>query len=113
MLGFWFFFWCINLYAINNEKTRGNKIIAISPQPNVYDFSFLAPCPISGLIVHGKNDELVDADSILNLKKRLNMQKNIAVTFDSILNANHFYKGKEKELASSMNQYIKDEVTVS
>ena len=101
---------CMQLIMRRPEVT---KFIAISPQPNVYDFSFLAPCPISGLIAHGKNDELVDADSILNLKKRLNMQKNIAVKFDSILNANHFYKGREKELANSMNQYIKDEVTVS
>ena len=41
---------------------------------------------------------LFQVDSILNLKKRLNMQKNISVKFDSIPNANHFYKGKEKEL---------------
>ena len=38
-----------------------NRFIAISPQPNVYDFTFLAPCPFSGLIVYGKNDELVEA----------------------------------------------------
>ncbi len=100
---------CMQLIMRRPEVT---KFVAISPQPNVYDFSFLAPCPISGLIVYGKNDELVQTDSILNLKKRLNMQKNIAVKFDSILNANHFYKGKEKELANSINGYIKDEVTV-
>ena len=40
------------------------------------------------------------------------MQKNIEVKFDSILNSNHFYKGKEKELASSIERYIKDKVTV-
>ena len=57
----------------------------------------LAPCPISGLIIYGKNDELVSEDSILNLKKRINMQKNVEVKFDSIVDANHFYKGKEKE----------------
>ena len=27
--------------------------ISIAPQPNTYDFSFLAPCPSSGLIIHG------------------------------------------------------------
>ena len=27
-----------------------NRFIAISPQPNVYDFSFLSPCPASGLM---------------------------------------------------------------
>ena len=94
------------------RRPEVNKFIAISPQPNVYDFSFLAPCPISGLIIYGKNDELVQVDSILNLKKRLNMQKNIIVKFDSIPNANHFYKGKEKELTNSIKEYIKDKITV-
>ena len=94
------------------RRPEVNKFIAISPQPNVYDFTFLAPCPISGLILSGKNDELVQTDSILNLQKRLNMQKNIEVKFDSIVNANHFYKGKEKELANSIEHYIKDKVTV-
>ena len=94
------------------RRPEVNKFITISPQPNVYDFSFLAPCPISGLIIYGKNDELVQVDSILNLKKRLNIQKNISVKFDSIPNANHFYKGKEKELANSIKEYIKDEITI-
>ena len=94
------------------RRPEVNKFIAISPQPNVYDFTFLAPCPISGLIIYGKNDELVPEDSLLNLKKRLNMQKNIDVKFDSIINANHFYKGKMKELSSTVEHYLKDKVTV-
>ena len=39
-----------------------NRFIAISPQPNVYDFSFLSPCPTSGLVVYGKKDELVPTE---------------------------------------------------
>ena len=95
------------------RRPEVNKFIAISPQPNVYDFTFLAPCPISGLIVYGKNDELVPEESILNLKKRLNMQKNIEVNFSHIDNANHFFKNKEKELASLMEQYLKGKITVN
>jgi len=94
------------------RRPEVNKFIAISPQPNLYDFTFLAPCPISGLVLYGKNDELVQEESILNLKKKLDMQKNIEVKFDSILNANHFFKGKEKELSNSMERYIKEKVTV-
>ncbi len=94
------------------RRPEVNKFIAISPQPNVYDFTFLAPCPISGLIIYGKNDELVQVDSIINLKKRLNMQKNINVKFDSIPNANHFFKDKEKTLGNSIGEYIKDKVTI-
>ena len=94
------------------RRPEVNKFIAVSPQPNVYDFSFLAPCPISGLIICGKNDELVSGDSILNLKNRLSVQKNIDVKFDSIINANHFYKGKEKELTLTVNSYLKNKINV-
>ena len=94
------------------RRPEVNRFIAISPQPNVYDFTFLAPCPISGLVIYGKNDELVPEDSILTLKKRLSIQKNIDVKFDLIQNANHFYKGKEKELTTLINRYIKSKMTV-
>ncbi len=94
------------------RRPEVNKFITISPQPNLYDFTFLSPCPISGTIIFGKNDELVPLDSILNLKKRLSMQRNIDVKFDSIPNANHFYKNREKELADSIEHYIKDKITI-
>jgi alpha/beta superfamily hydrolase len=55
---------------------------------------------------------LVQVDSILNLKKRLSMQKNIEVKFESIVNSNHFYKGKEKELSNTIESYIKDKITI-
>ena len=35
--------------------------LSIALPANMYDFSFLAPCPSSGLIVHGGNDSLVPA----------------------------------------------------
>ena len=94
------------------RRPEVNKFISISPQPNVYDFTFLAPCPISGLVVYGKNDELVPEEHILNLKKKLSMQKNIDVKFEPTDNANHFFKNKEKELFSTVESYIKDKVTV-
>ena len=95
------------------RRPEVNKFVTISPQPNLYDFTFLSPCPISGIVLYGKNDELVQIESILNLKKRLSMQKNIDVKFESINNANHFFKGKEKELANSISAYIKEKITIS
>ena len=94
------------------RRPEVNKFIAISPQPNLYDFTFLSPCPISGLMLYGENDELVEVDSISNLKKRLSAQKNINIIFNTITNANHFYKNKEKELASLIKNYIKEKITV-
>ena len=72
-----------------------NRFIAISPQPNVYDFSFLSPCPTSGLMIYGKKDELVPSEYIIDLEKRLSEQKGIKVEFQSILDANHFFTKNE------------------
>ena len=35
------------------------SFIAVSPPANIYDFSFLAPCPSSGLILQGDQDTVV------------------------------------------------------
>ena len=94
------------------RRPEVNKFVAISPQPNVYDFTFLAPCPISGVVIHGKNDELVSEESILGLKKRLSLQKNIEVKFETIIGANHFYHGKGKELSSIIENYLQDKISV-
>jgi alpha/beta superfamily hydrolase len=37
--------------------------ISVSPPANIYDFSFLAPCPSSGLMVQGDQDTVVPQDS--------------------------------------------------
>ena len=86
-----------------------NKFIAISPQPNVYDFSFLSPCPTSGLIVYGKKDELVPLQHISELNKRLSLQKGIKVEFQSVNDANHFFSKNENALIKVLDKYIKKE----
>ena len=63
---------CMQLIMRRPEVT---KFISISPQPNVYDFTFLAPCPTSGQILYGDKDELVSRESLTELKNRLNYSK--------------------------------------
>ena len=89
-----------------------NRFIAISPQPNVYDFSFLSPCPTSGLIMYGKKDELVPLEYITELDKRLSSQKGIKVDFQSIPDANHFFSKSEEVLMKSLDKYIKKETAL-
>jgi len=86
-----------------------NRFIAISPQPNVYDFSFLSPCPTSGLMIYGKKDELVPLEHITDLDKRLSAQKGIKVDFQAINDANHFFTKTEDVLVKSLDKYIKKE----
>jgi alpha/beta superfamily hydrolase len=86
-----------------------NRFVAISPQPNVYDFSFLSPCPTSGLMIYGENDELVPVEFISDLNKRLSAQKGIKVDFQSINDANHFFNKTEDVLIKILDKYIKKE----
>ena len=40
-----------------------NGFVCVSPPANLKDFSFLAPCPSSGLIVHGDKDKIASFES--------------------------------------------------
>ena len=84
-----------------------NRFVAISPQPNVYDFTFLSPCPTSGTMIYGKKDELVPLESINELNKRLSSQKGIKVEFNSISEGNHFFSKTGDALVKALNKYIK------
>ena len=94
------------------RRPEVNNFIAISPQPNVYDFSFLAPCPTSGQVLYSDSDELVTKDSIDELDKRIKSQKGIEVEFTKIKNSNHFFKNKETELAKEIEKYIKEKTAL-
>jgi alpha/beta superfamily hydrolase len=65
--------------------------ISVSPPANMYDFSFLAPCPSSGLIIHGDADEIVPQEAVLRLVDKLAMQKGIIVDYENIEGAGHVY----------------------
>ena len=86
-----------------------NRFIAISPQPNAYDFSFLSPCPTSGIMIHGKQDELVPIEYINDLNSKLSAQKGIKVEFETVPDANHFFSKAESSLVKSLDKYIKKE----
>ena len=94
------------------RRPEVNRFIAISPQPNVYDFSFLSPCPTSGLMVYGKKDELVPIESIVEIEKRLSAQKGIKVEFQAISDANHFFSKHETSLNKILQKYIKKETAL-
>ena len=80
--------------------------ISISPPANTEDFSFLAPCPSSGLIVHGEIDDLIPIETTSKLATKLNTQKNIEVEFTAIKGANHFYKNKIDILKNEVVKYL-------
>ena len=94
------------------RRPEVNNFIAVSPQPNVYDFSFLAPCPTSGQVIYSENDELVTKESITELDNRIKSQKGVEVIFSKVKSSNHFFKNKEKELKIEIEKYIKEKTAL-
>ena len=86
------------------------RFVSVSPQPNLYDFNFLAPCPASGLIIQGKKDELVPVEETSRLAEKLKAQKNITVDYEEIIGANHFYDNEIERLEKTIRSYIQKEL---
>ncbi len=80
--------------------------ISVAPPANTYDFSFLAPCPASGLILHGTGDELVPEAAVARLHNKLSSQRNISVDYTSIPDANHNFTDKLDDLSESLDEYL-------
>ena len=80
--------------------------ISVSPPANIFDFTFLAPCPSSGLIVHGTEDDLVPEKDSQKLADRLAQQRGIAVTYKAIKGASHFYEDRLEELGREVGDYL-------
>jgi uncharacterized protein len=83
------------------------NFLAVSPPVDKYDFSFLSPCPIPGLIVQGDKDSVVSEESVHELAQRLSKQKNINVDYRMIGGADHFFRDKIDLLNSEIDDYLK------
>ena len=51
--------------------------ISVSPPANMYDFSFLAPCPSSGMIINGGADRIAPTSATVELVDKLREQRGI------------------------------------
>ena len=80
--------------------------ISICPPANLYDFSFLAPCPASGLIIHGDKDAVVPPKDVTTLVDKLKTQKGIIIEQKMIAGANHFFDGKVEPLLTNIGAYL-------
>lgn len=80
--------------------------ICVAPPANLYDYSFLAPCPSSGLLLSGEKDRVVPPSSVAELAVKTKAQKGIKLEHIIIPSANHFFEGKHDELKSIVGDYV-------
>jgi hypothetical protein len=102
--GFSFGAWIGMQLLMRRPEIEG--FISVAPPANLYDFSFLAPCPSSGLIIHGDKDAVVPPKDVQTLVEKLKTQKGIIIDQKVIAGANHFFDNKIEPLMTNVTQYL-------
>ncbi|MCB1507996.1 MAG: alpha/beta hydrolase [Hyphomicrobiaceae bacterium] len=102
--GFSFGAWIGMQLLMRRPEAAG--FISVAPPANLYDFSFLAPCPTSGIIVSGSEDRVVPAKDTNALVDKLKTQKGITVTHTVLDGANHFFENNLDQLEETCGTYL-------
>ena len=102
--GFSFGSWIGMQLLMRRPETDG--FISVSPPTNAYDFSFLAPCPASGLFLHGSNDSVVPPNEVERVVTKLRTQKGIVIDYDVIEGADHFWAHNLPDVESHVADYL-------
>lgn len=83
-----------------------NGFISVAPPASMQDFSFLAPCPASGMIIHGDKDEVVPLAAVTKLAQKLSSQKNIKIDFRVVEGSDHFFQNSIDALVGHVDDYL-------
>jgi alpha/beta superfamily hydrolase len=89
---------------MRRPEIRG--FISIAPPANMYDFSFLAPCPASGIFIQGAADTVVQPNAVQKLVDKLRTQKHITIHHEEIPKANHFFENETDDLMRAVDKYL-------
>ena len=88
------------------RRPETDGFISVSPPTNMYDFSFLAPCPASGLILHGQADTVVPPVEVERVVSKLRTQKGIVIDYELVEGATHFWAEHLPEVEKRVGAYL-------
>jgi uncharacterized protein len=80
--------------------------VSIAAPANRFDFTFLAPCPSSGLFVHGSEDRVAPVKEVMSVIEKVKTQKGIQIEHQAVEGANHFFDGRVEELMQTVDTYL-------
>ncbi len=80
--------------------------ISVAAPANRFDFTFLAPCPSSGLFVHGEQDRVAPVKEVISVIDKVKTQKGIKIEHQTIAGANHFFENKVDDLIAVVGTYL-------
>jgi uncharacterized protein len=90
------------------RRPECTHFISINPPVHLYDFSFLAPCPKPGLVLHSENDDLTSKESVLRFVHQLSLQRKGEKVDLKLLNgADHHCTDHTKDLENILFQYVR------
>ena len=93
------------------RRPEVDRFLSLAPPANMFDFSFLAPCPSSGLIIHGTADQHVPELNIAQLYEKLSSQKTITVELEKMQGADHFFTDRLDELRAVIDKYFDENLS--
>lgn len=102
--GFSFGAWIGMQLLMRRPEIRG--FISIAPPANTQDFTFLAPCPTSGLVIQGDKDDVCTEPETSLFVDKLHQQKGIKIDYRIIPGANHFFHGHTDALISHVHDHL-------
>lgn len=80
--------------------------ISVSASANLFDFTFLAPCPSSGIVIHGEMDKVCPPEETRIMVDRTRTQKGRKVEFQVIPGADHFFETHMDEMIAASDAYL-------
>ena len=102
--GYQFGAWIGMQLLMRRPETDG--FISVSPPTNVYDFSFLAPCPASGLFLHGTADQVASPSEVERVVAKLRTQKGISIAYDLVEDASHYWTDHIDDVEKHVGAYV-------
>lgn len=102
--GFSFGGWIATQLLMRRPELEG--FVAVSPPANLYDFSFLSPCPSCGLITMGDRDDVASESAVSEMVGNLTLQPGASVDYQVIQGADHYYRNHLDELSNTIKEYV-------
>ena len=102
--GFSFGSWIGMQLMMRRPEIKG--FISLSAPTLTRDFSFLAPCPSSGLFIHGSENETVPTHSLFRVLEKISIQKGAVIEDKIISGADHFFNEHHEEMMNAVQEYL-------
>jgi len=102
--GFSFGAWISFQLLMRRPEITG--FVNIAPPANIFDFSFLAPCPVSGMVIQGTADEIVPEPDVAKLAEKLSSQRYVDIDYVKMRGADHFFSNYLERITDRSKKYV-------